>query len=74
MSHRAAEVARLLEEYRRLNLPESERVKLDSAAAITPPDDQDHRPPKRPWEDISQDENAGGAESGSYSEVSDYRL
>ncbi|KAG5647330.1 hypothetical protein DXG03_000398 [Asterophora parasitica] len=66
MSHRAVEVVRLLEEYRRFNLPESERVKMDNAAAITPPDD--HRPPKRPWEDMSQDENVTAAESSSFTE------
>ncbi|GLB40279.1 putative zinc finger binding to DNA consensus sequence [AT]GATA[AG] [Lyophyllum shimeji] len=66
MSHRAVEVVRLLEEYRRLNLPESERAKLDSATVITPPDD--HRPPKRPWEDMAQGENAPAAESASFAE------
>ncbi|KAG6862460.1 hypothetical protein C0995_000006 [Termitomyces sp. Mi166 len=66
MSHRAAEVVRLLEEYRRLNLPESERVKMDSSMAMTPPDD--HRPPKRPWEDISQDENSTLVESTTFAE------
>ncbi|KAG5338125.1 GATA zinc finger domain-containing protein 10 [Termitomyces sp. T112] len=61
MSHLAAEVVRLLEEYRRLNLPEPDHVKMDSAMAMTPPDD--HRPPKRPWEDMSQDENSSLVES-----------
>lgn len=66
MSQRAVEVVRLLEEYRRLNLPESERVKMDNASVITPPDD--HRPPKRPWEDMEQDENAAAVETVSYTE------
>ncbi|KAF8071798.1 hypothetical protein FPV67DRAFT_1747001 [Lyophyllum atratum] len=66
MSQRAVEVVRLLEEYRRLNLPESERVKMDTTAVITPPDD--HRPPKRPWEDMAQDENADATESASFAE------
>jgi hypothetical protein len=61
MSQRAMQVVRLLEEYRRVNFPEVERVKMDSAVAMTPPDD--HRPPKRPWEDLSQDGNAAGAET-----------
>ncbi|KAG6857391.1 hypothetical protein H0H87_004753 [Tephrocybe sp. NHM501043] len=65
MSHRAAEVVRLLEEYRRLNLPESERAKMD-VVAMTPPDD--HRPPKRPWEDMSQEENSGLGDSTSFAE------
>ncbi|KAF5372778.1 hypothetical protein D9615_010134 [Tricholomella constricta] len=64
MSQRAVEVVRLLEEYRRLNLPESERVKMDTV--ITPPDD--HRPPKRPWEDMSQDENIAAADAASFVE------
>lgn len=61
MSQRAMEVVRLLEEYRRVNFPEVEQVKMDGAVAMTPPDD--HRPPKRPWEDLSQDGNAAGAET-----------
>lgn len=68
MSHLAEEVVRLLEEYRRLNLPESERVKMDNTMAMTPPDD--HRPPKRPWEDMSQqDENSNLVESATFAEV-----
>ncbi|KAG6900832.1 hypothetical protein C0993_000151 [Termitomyces sp. T159_Od127] len=67
MSHLAVEVVRLLEEYRRLNLPESERVKMDNTMAMTPPDD--HRPPKRPWEDMSQqDENSSLVESATFAE------
>ncbi|KAG6828618.1 hypothetical protein H0H92_007263 [Tricholoma furcatifolium] len=54
MSQRAAEVVRLLEELRRMGLPESERVKIDNAVTMTPP--EDHRPPKRPWEDMSQED------------------
>jgi hypothetical protein len=61
MSKRAMQVVRLLEEYRRANFPEVERVKMDTAVAMTPPDD--HRPPKRPWEDLSQDGNTAGAET-----------
>jgi hypothetical protein len=67
MSQRAIQVVRLLEEYRRLNFPEAERTKFESAATITPPDD--HRPPKRPWEDMSQDGNTAGAENATYPEV-----
>jgi len=67
MSRRAAEVVRLLEEYRRLNLPESERARLGSAAPITPADD--HRPPKRPWEELSQEDDVAGNETASFPEV-----
>lgn len=59
MTQRATQVVRLLEEFRRINLPEVERAKLDSAASLNSADD--HRPPKRPWEDMSQD-GAVGAE------------
>jgi hypothetical protein len=53
MSHRANEVVRLLGEYKRMNLPESQREKHEThPGVITPPDD--HRPPKRPWEDTDQ--------------------
>ena len=66
MSRRAAEVVRLLEEYRRANLPESERVKLDSAAAII---SADARPPKRPWEELSRDDDVAENEAASFPEV-----
>ncbi|KAF8896119.1 hypothetical protein BD779DRAFT_562732 [Infundibulicybe gibba] len=55
MAQRANQVIRLLEEYRRLNLPENERSKIDRMAS------DDHRPPKRPWEDMSQE---GGVQEG----------
>jgi hypothetical protein len=61
MSQRAMQVVRLLEEYRRAHFPQVERVKMDTTVAITPPDD--HRPPKRPWEDMSQDGNAAAPET-----------
>lgn len=68
MSQRAHQVVRLLEEYRRLNLPENERAKMDSTTGATSTDD--HRPPKRPWEDMSQDGGgAGNNEAASFSEV-----
>ncbi|KAF5340873.1 hypothetical protein D9758_012151 [Tetrapyrgos nigripes] len=64
MANKANEVVRLLEELRRMNMPEAERVKqpevsaVPVAAATTPPSPDDHRPPKRPWEDMSQDGQA----------------
>jgi hypothetical protein len=54
MAERAAEVVRRLEEYRRLYLSEAER-KIDGGPATV----EDHRPPKRPWEDVSRDGKAG---------------
>ncbi|TFK74151.1 hypothetical protein BDN72DRAFT_886516 [Pluteus cervinus] len=53
MTQRANHVVRLLEEFRRLYAPESDVVtKID---APTPMITDDHRPPKRPWEDMSHD-------------------
>jgi len=49
MSQRAGQVVRLLEGLRRMSLPESERLKLEASGEHNSPDD--HRPPKRPWED-----------------------
>jgi len=65
MNQRAAEVVRLLEEYRRLTHPESERrptESIDASRAF-----EGNRPPKRPWEDIAQDDAAGN--DSSYGEV-----
>ncbi len=56
MSQRANLVMRLCEELKRLSLSEGELAK-GSAAAVPPP--EEHRPPKRPWEDISADGAAG---------------
>ncbi|KAJ7592908.1 hypothetical protein C8J56DRAFT_1002894 [Mycena floridula] len=53
MAQRANQVVRLLEELRRMHLPEEELVKADSNHVDVA---DDHRPPKRPWEDMSQDE------------------
>ena len=40
----------MLEEWKRGNVPELDRIKIDP---VIPPDDA--RPPKRPWEDVSGD-------------------
>ena len=61
MSQRAQTVVRLLEELQRMNLPEGEQgrdMNASTTAAVSmqiSPDDP--RPPKRPWEDISQDDS-----------------
>ena len=56
MGQRANIVMRLCEELKRLSLSEGELAK-GPAAAVPPP--EEHRPPKRPWEDISADGAAG---------------
>lgn len=67
MSQRAITVVRLLEEYRRMNLPEAERAKLLNDPGRVSPDDS--RPPKRPWEDMSQDGVTPLAESSGFPDV-----
>lgn len=65
MARHANQVVRLLEDLRRMSLPESERgVKVDSSnnvGAVNSSDD--HRPPKRPWEDMAQDRPNGADEN-----------
>ncbi|KAI9439837.1 hypothetical protein H4582DRAFT_1812257 [Lactarius indigo] len=56
MSQRANLVMRLCEELKRLSLSEGELAK-GPAPAVPPP--EEHRAPKRPWEDISADGAAG---------------
>ncbi|KAF4571267.1 hypothetical protein EYR40_007731 [Pleurotus pulmonarius] len=53
MTRRAKEVVRLLEVLRRMGMPEVDRIKMDSAS-VNSAATEDHRPPKRPWEDIAQ--------------------
>ncbi|KAF9267991.1 hypothetical protein L218DRAFT_656378 [Marasmius fiardii PR-910] len=51
MASRANEVVRLLEELRRSNATEGQRiVKNDNMVSA-----EDHRPPKRPWEDMAEE-------------------
>lgn len=64
MTRRAKEVVRLLEVLRRMGMPEADRIKMDSAS-VNSVATEDHRPPKRPWEDIQ-----GGPGESSFSEVS----
>ena len=61
MKQRAAEVVRLLDEYRRLSSPELDMKPLISAIP-------NERPPKRPWEDVDRDGRATGGASP-YGEV-----
>lgn len=56
MGQRANVVIRLCEELKRLSLSEGELAK---GHAIVPPPQEEHRPPKRPWEDASADGNTG---------------
>ncbi|TFK40179.1 hypothetical protein BDQ12DRAFT_664683 [Crucibulum laeve] len=68
MSHRAAAVVRLLEDFRRANLPETER-KMVAETANANASPEESRPPKRPWEDMSQDGGAGVIEPTSFTEA-----
>ncbi|KAF8905062.1 hypothetical protein CPB84DRAFT_636067 [Gymnopilus junonius] len=67
MSKRAQHVVRLLEDLRRINnAPEPEPSRVPPSESMQESPD-DPRPPKRPWEDISQDE-APQSEQNSFSE------
>jgi hypothetical protein len=59
MGQRANVVIRLCEELKRLSLTEGELAK---GPAIVAPPQEEHRPPKRPWEDASAD-GATGADA-----------
>ena len=64
---------RLLEEVRRLSLPEGSVPRENPPANSAPSAPEDHaRPPKRPWEDIAREEPAPPAASTSYPDVSCY--
>jgi hypothetical protein len=56
MGQRASVVIRLCEELKRLSLSEGELAK---GPAIASPSQEEHRPPKRPWEDTSADGGTG---------------
>jgi hypothetical protein len=56
MGQRANVVMRLCEELKRLSLSEGELAK-GSTTVVTPP--EEHRAPKRPWEDLSADGATG---------------
>ncbi|KZT67449.1 hypothetical protein DAEQUDRAFT_392400 [Daedalea quercina L-15889] len=68
MTWRANTVMRLLEDVRRLSLPEGSVPRDNAPAAAAPPAvPEDHtRPPKRPWEDMAREENGTPAPSNSY--------
>ncbi|EKM78624.1 hypothetical protein AGABI1DRAFT_114240 [Agaricus bisporus var. burnettii JB137-S8] len=63
MSQKALQVVRLLEEFKRAHVPDSERNKLgDSMYEAS----EDHRAPKRPWEDMVQGGNNADSPEGQY--------
>ncbi|KAI3608008.1 gata-type sexual development transcription factor [Moniliophthora roreri] len=66
MSAHAHNVVRLLEELRRESM-DDEHIKNDSDSASV----DDHRPPKRPWEDMAQDGHVEGDSSINYDEYDD---
>lgn len=64
MAQRANEVVRLLEELRLMYLPPTERgVKIDTGNVDNVTSADDHRPPKRPWEDMTKDGPSGSTEA-----------
>jgi hypothetical protein len=66
MSQKALQVVRLLEDFKRAHLPESERNKLDDPVHGA---SDDHRAPKRPWEDMGQDGAPNGDQAGDVSHL-----
>lgn len=71
MTWRADTVMRLLEDVRRLSLPEGAVPRENQPASSAPNVPEDNaRPPKRPWEDMSHEEPAAPAPSASYPDVS----
>ena len=67
MSQHALAVVRLLEELQRMDFPEDDETRVDSNAMHQSPDDP--RPPKRPWEDISQEDGAPMSDPNSFADV-----
>ena len=67
MSQHAMTVVRLLEELQRMDFPEDDGTRVDSNPMQQSPDDP--RPPKRPWEDISQEEGASMSDPNSFVDV-----
>ena len=56
MSQHALAVVRLLEQLQRMSFVETEETRADPDPMHQSPDDP--RPPKRPWEDVSQEDGA----------------
>ena len=70
MTWRADTVMRLLEDVRRLSLPEGTVPRENPPASSVPSAPEDHaRPPKRPWEDMAREEPPAPAAS-TYPDVS----
>lgn len=67
MSQHALTVVRLLEELQRMDFPEDDGTRVGTNPMHQSPDDP--RPPKRPWEDISQEEGASMSDPNSFAEV-----
>lgn len=73
MSQRAQTVVRLLEDLNRMYLPDAEQNRdtgvpttVGAPMQVSP---EDPRPPKRPWEDISQDDNTAPVSANTSFEV-----
>lgn len=71
MSQRASKLVRLLDQLRRLSLPEDQ---IPKELPVSNGASDEYRPPKRPWEDVSHDDGGGpSAADGHRQEVSNDR-
>ncbi|KAF9522317.1 hypothetical protein CPB83DRAFT_899754 [Crepidotus variabilis] len=65
MSRRALTVVRLLQEFRQITLPGD--VPVPQAQTVSSQNTpEESRPPKRPWEDVSQEEGASGPDPSGF--------
>ncbi|KAH7868397.1 uncharacterized protein C8R40DRAFT_842459 [Lentinula edodes] len=70
MARRASEVVRLLEVLRQMDGSEDSSSKNEEVPSSIPTSPDDHRPPKRPWEDMARDGQASGDDTaGIFSEL-----
>lgn len=60
MSRLAVQVVHMLEDWKRSNVPDLDRIKLDSNNNNAFTSNDDSRPPKRPWEEMSRVAAQGG--------------
>ncbi|KAF5391558.1 hypothetical protein D9757_002511 [Collybiopsis confluens] len=70
MARRANDVVRLLDVLRRMDNPDAGgRIKEDNAPGPMPITPDDHRAPKRPWEDMGEDDQLSGDDSGMFQDT-----
>ncbi|KAL4244295.1 hypothetical protein ABKN59_010070, partial [Abortiporus biennis] len=74
MAQRATTVVRLMEDLRRLSLPEEQLKQLASTVAQAHVQQEESRPPKRPWEDISREDGNVPQSSDPRQEYTDEKM